>query len=210
LDKSGQWLVMHEAAPDDELVISLDNNQVTRIFRDDIGGHSSHSDLGYGYEVGADNVFPEHGPHNEVIAHATSVYGLNADPAHIQDRDALVHYTNSFAVDAVDHLSHLNADPVLPVEQQYACGSNATLSDHRDEIICFSLDAHRHDPPEALVLAPVMTTLVGDADTQYGLFPKGNLDITGEYFLWTTNLYNSHGRLDAFIVRVPKDKLKNH
>jgi len=208
LDKSGHWLIMHEAAPDDELVISLDNNEVTRIFRDAQGGHSSHSDLGYGYEVGADDKFPDRGPNNEVIAHATTVYGLTAAPAHIQDHDALVHYTNSFAVDAVDHLSHLNADPLLPPEQQYACGSNATTGTHRDEIICFSLDAHRHTPPEALVVAPVMTTLDSEAD--YALYPKGNLDVTGEYFIWTTNLYNSHGRLDAFIVRVPKDQIKNH
>jgi hypothetical protein len=31
--------------------------------------------------------------------------------------------------------------------------------------------------------------------------PKGNLDVTGRYFIWTTNLDGN--RLDAFIVKVP-------
>lgn len=35
----------------------------------------------------------------------------------------------------------------------------------------------------------------------YGKTPKGNLDVTGQYFIWTTNL--GGGRLDAFIVKVP-------
>ena len=35
----------------------------------------------------------------------------------------------------------------------------------------------------------------------YTKLPKGNLDLTGEYFIWTTNAGSN--RLDAFIVRVP-------
>ena len=30
---------------------------------------------------------------------------------------------------------------------------------------------------------------------------KGNLDLTGQYFLWTSNI--GTGRLEAFIVKVP-------
>jgi hypothetical protein len=37
--------------------------------------------------------------------------------------------------------------------------------------------------------------------TDYGKLPKGNLDITGQYFIWTTNL--SGTRLDAFLVKMP-------
>ena len=31
--------------------------------------------------------------------------------------------------------------------------------------------------------------------------PKGNLDVTGRYFIWTTNLGGN--RLDAIVVKVP-------
>lgn len=42
----------------------------------------------------------------------------------------------------------------------------------------------------------------GDA---YGKMPKGNLDVTGRYFIWTANLGGA--RLDAFIVKVPSHLL---
>jgi hypothetical protein len=35
--------------------------------------------------------------------------------------------------------------------------------------------------------------------------PKGNLDVTGKYFLWTTNLGGS--RLDTFLVKIPAERL---
>lgn len=35
----------------------------------------------------------------------------------------------------------------------------------------------------------------------YGKLPKGNLDVTGRYSMWTCNLATD--RLDAFIVKLP-------
>jgi hypothetical protein len=35
----------------------------------------------------------------------------------------------------------------------------------------------------------------------YSQLPKGNLDVTGTYFIWTTNLGGD--RLDAFLVKIP-------
>ena len=37
--------------------------------------------------------------------------------------------------------------------------------------------------------------------------PKGNLDVTGRYFLWTTNLGGN--RLDAFLVKIPAERLEH-
>jgi hypothetical protein len=53
-----------------------------------------------------------------------------------------------------------------------------------------------------MVVAPVMTDLdaAGGAD-DYGKAPKGNLDVTGRYFIWTSNIGTD--RLDAFLVEVP-------
>lgn len=39
----------------------------------------------------------------------------------------------------------------------------------------------------------------------YGKTPKGNLNITGRYFIWTTNIYSPH--LEAFVVKVPSEVL---
>ena len=41
--------------------------------------------------------------------------------------------------------------------------------------------------------------------SDYAKAPKGNLDVTGQYFIWTTNLGGN--RLDAFIVKVPAQLL---
>ena len=56
--------------------------------------------------------------------------------------------------------------------------------------------------PQVVVVAPVMTDLnaPGGVD-DYRKQPKGNLDVTGQYFIWTSNVGGS--RLDAFIVKVP-------
>jgi hypothetical protein len=40
----------------------------------------------------------------------------------------------------------------------------------------------------------------------YEQLPKGNLDVTGRYFIWTANLGGS--RLDAFLVKVPAERLQ--
>jgi hypothetical protein len=39
--------------------------------------------------------------------------------------------------------------------------------------------------------------------------PKGAVDISGEYFIWTTNMAGHGNRLDMFIVQIPKDTLLN-
>ena len=77
-----------------------------------------------------------------------------------------------------------------------------------DEIICFPLDATRNADGslDVLVVAQVMTDLNApggydlDGD-DYEKLPKGNLDVTGSYFIWTTNFGGD--RLDAVLVKVP-------
>jgi hypothetical protein len=58
-----------------------------------------------------------------------------------------------------------------------------------------------------LVVAPNMTDLdaSGGGGDEYAKLPKGNRDVTGEYFIWTSN--TGSNRLDAFIVQVPQSKL---
>jgi hypothetical protein len=81
-----------------------------------------------------------------------------------------------------------------------------------DEIVCFSLNASRKADGslDVLVVGQVMTDLDApggrdDNGDDYEQLPKGNLDVTGRYFIWTTNL--GGGRLDAFLVKIPAERL---
>src|SRR5215813_7859078 len=78
-----------------------------------------------------------------------------------------------------------------------------------DEIVCFPLDANRNADGslDVLVVGQVMTDLdaPGGGGGDYEKMPKGNLDVTGRYFIWTTNLGGD--RLDAFIVKIPAERL---
>ncbi|HEY9422549.1 MAG TPA: hypothetical protein VIW92_14125 [Thermoanaerobaculia bacterium] len=92
----------------------------------------------------------------------------------------------------------------MPPEQQYACGSGASRLNvpRANELVCFKLDTSR----DVLVVAPTMIDLdaPGGGD-DYAKHPKANLDVTGEYMIWTSNM--SGDRLDAFLVRVPSQLL---
>jgi hypothetical protein len=60
---------------------------------------------------------------------------------------------------------------------------------------------------QALVVAPNMTDLnaSGGGSDAYSKRPKGNIDPTGEYFLWASNMGGN--RADVFIVRIPVQML---
>ena len=64
--------------------------------------------------------------------------------------------------------------------------------------------------PFVLVVGQVLTDLnaAGGSDgsgSDYPKMPKGNLDVTGRYFIWTSNAGGA--RLDAFLVKVPAERL---
>ena len=85
----------------------------------------------------------------------------------------------------LDHVSWGNARPasVTPIDKQYVCGSGVTTGEvHQgSEVLCWRLDGSR----VTLVVAPVMTDLnaSGGGASAYNKFPKGNLDVTGQYFM---------------------------
>jgi hypothetical protein len=121
----------------------------------------------------------------------------------------MLHYNKRWDIAAANHVAHGNAVAGTP-ESQYACGSNAGGSpDMADEIVCFSLDPARNSDGslDVLVVGQVMTDLYapGGGTDEYAKRPKGNLDVTGRYFIWTTNLGGD--RLDAFLVKIPAERL---
>ena len=199
IDKSGRWLVIKEDVDgrdgEDNRIIDLQSG-AEQVFLDREGA-AGHSDLGYGYLVAEDNMYSTPG--------AARVWQFGQD-LHGQGQGTVVYnLTNWDASAGLGHVTHENARPDVPLAQQMACSSSAERQNlpRVNEIVCFRLDGSR----TVLVVAPNMTDLnaSGGGSDDYSKRPKGNLDPTGEYFIWTTNL--GTGRSDAFIVRIPQQKL---
>ena len=201
VDKSGHWLAMLEGRPDGSRVnriINLDTGTPSII--EGVDGALGHLDMGYGYAVGADTY---NGLPNATILLKFPVTSTQ------RPIGPVVHYNKRWDIAAANHIAHGNAVAAAP-ESQYACGSNASATpDMADEIVCFSLDANRNADGslDVLVVGQVMTdpSAPGGGADDYAKRPKGNLDVTGRYFIWTTNLGGN--RLDAFLVKIPAERL---
>ncbi len=190
IDKSGEWLVIKENVDgkngEDNRIISLITGN-ERLLLDEQGA-AGHSDMGYGYMVAADNW--------DAHPNAIKLWKFDEDPL----RGKLVYFNDDWSVSAPNHISHSNAKRGISAEKQYVCASSANKKEslHANDVVCFRLDGSL----KVKVVAPVKTNLytAGGGD-DYRKMPKGNLDITGKYFIWTSN--NGTDRLDAFLVKVP-------
>jgi hypothetical protein len=205
VDKSGRWLLVLETQADGKLdnrVVDLSTGMETALT--DAAGALGHLDTGFGYAIGADNYNP--------LPNASILLKF---PITSTERPLgpVVHFNKRWDIAAANHIAHGNAIAGTPPEEQYACGSNASrVADMADEIVCFSLNPNRHADGslDVLVVGQVMTDLDApggndlDGD-DYEQVPKGNLDVTGRYFIWTANLGGN--RLDAFLVKVPAELL---
>ncbi len=202
IDKSGRYLVIKENVDgrngEDNRIIDLQTG-VETIFLDE-NGASGHSDIGYGYMVAEDNFYLQPG--------ATRVWQLGqdlsgSDNGHAPGQGTLVYELASWDT-GIGHIAHGNARPGGSTSQM-ACVSNASRKNlpRVNEIVCFRLDGSMN----TLVVAPNMVDLnaSGGGSDDYWKIPSGNIDVTGEYFIWTANMAGS--RQDAFIVRIPQDKL---
>jgi hypothetical protein len=197
IDKSGRWLLIKDNLDrrngEDNRIIDLQTGLEQWFFDED--GAAGHSDVGFGYMVAEDNYASQPG--------AARVWKFT-DDVFAAGQGTLVYYLTSWS-SGLGHLAHGNARPDVPLEEQTVCSSNATrLALPRvNEIVCYRLD----DSLLTLVVAPNMTDLnaAGGGGDDYAKLPKGNRDVTGEYFMWTSN--TGSNRLDAFIVQVPQSKL---
>src|SRR5262245_4248714 len=201
IDKSGRWLVIKEKTGQDsksevdDRIIDLQSGSERDLL--DVNGAGGHSDNGFGVMIAADNYNPQPG--------AVRLWDFNLDMhggepvASVPGQGTLVSQTTNWAAD-VGHVSFVNAQSGVPTAQQYACSSQASRQDlpRANEILCFKLDGSL----QTLVVAPNITDLnaSGGGTDDYWKFPKGNVDVTGEYFIWTGNAGTS--RLDAYVVRI--------
>ena len=203
IDKSGRYLVIKENLDgkngEDNRIVDLQSG-VEHVLLDE-NGAAGHSDVGYGYMVAEDNFNSQPGAVRVwKFDHDLSGGHPSTDPA----QGTLVYQLSSWS-SGLGHVAHGNSRGGMAVEQQMACASNASRQalPRVNEIVCFRLDGSLN----ALVVAPNMTDLAasGGGSEDYSKMPKGNLDPTGEYFIWTANA--GSGRLDAYIVRVPVERL---
>jgi hypothetical protein len=193
IDKSGKWLVIKEnvdgADGEDNRIIGMDTGEERVLLdRDGAGGHS---DLGHGYMIASDNWSNE--------ANTVKMWNFNANPL----TGVVVYANHDWNNGSPAHISHSNSRPDMPPEQQVACGSSANSGNGpgANEIVCFRLDGSR----QMLAVAPVMINVKSGKGDSYTRMPKGNLDVTGQYFIWTSNMGGT--RTDAFIVKVPSHLL---
>ncbi len=192
IDKSGRYLMIQENIDNqndmENVFIDLQTGVQTTVY--DQNGGVSHADMGYGYVAGSDNW------NSLPNASITWTFGPT------WTKGPPVFYNVNWNVSQAGHISHENANASLSMKQQYACGSNADRGAVQNEMVCFRLDVSY----DQLVVAPIMTNLDAlGGGTDYAKTPKGNLDISGKYFIWTTNLGGN--RLDAFLVKVPSQRL---
>lgn len=194
VDKSGRWLVTFEQLDGlyslDNRIIDLQTMTERRIY--DHEGGPGHMDTGFGYLVGNDNW--------NSLPQAARLYRFDQTPI----AGPVVYHDSDWNAASANHIAHGNTRPGVAPEQQFACGSGATRSTvpRANELVCFKLDTSL----DVLVVAPTMIDLdaPGGGD-DYAKYPKANLDVTGRYMIWTSNLGGN--RLDAFLVEVPYERL---
>jgi hypothetical protein len=199
VDKSGNWLVIKENVDnqynEDNRIIDLQTG-AEQIYYDQEGA-AGHSDVGHGYIVGEDDRYAG-------APHAVRVWRFDQDK-NASGQGRVVYHLPGWINPGLGHLAHSNSRPGVALDQQVACSSNADRQNtpRVNEIVCYRLDGSLN----TLIVAPNMTDLnaSGGGSDDYTKRPKGNLDVTGEYFIWTSNMGGS--RADAFIVRIPLDRL---
>ena len=193
VDKSGQFVLIKDnidgVAGEDNVLEDLQTG--TRRILLDQDGAAGHSDNGHGWLVAEDNW--------SSLPGAVRLFRLDLAtgyPAH----GRLVDVGSGWG--GVSHIAFSDAQAGTPISDQMACRSGSGPNARQNELYCFRLDGSL----QALVVAPSMTDMnaSGGGDS-YTKLPKANLDVTGEYMVWSSNM--GGGRNDAFLVRVPKHLL---
>lgn len=207
---------------DGKFVIIMGNNspQVTAVGNISTGGttlisHANggggHSDTGYGYYVQNAAAYPGYGA---TLLWNVSDLGAGGLPVFAEPYSTQC--TGSTCYGAPGHPSWINAVPAsqTPIAEQYACDSTSNaasvgVAPFGNQVFCYYLDGSVPVAQlQSLIVAP---TMINQADNgcpggAYGQYPKGNIDFTGHYFIWSANL-DSNSNCQVFIVKLPTGQL---
>jgi len=176
IDQSGRWLLIKESSTN--RIVDLQQNTQHVVTNE--AGAVGHSDNGFGYTVGEDDMRSEPG--------AMIRWDFDVRQPQLQ------YFAHDWSPTS-RHVSHLNA-PEQRVFLSSTCRAN---SPRANEIVSFPLDGSQ----TCAVHAPHMCEL-GDQGSgdDYRRLPKGNIDPTGQFFLWSSNMGDPNGRFDIFAVKV--------
>ena len=173
-------------------------------------GGGGHYAMGYGYYTQNDNWETDYG--------AVKLWSFSGVPSPVGDildvpYSNICTYNPTSCASVPSHPSWLNAVPnsVMPVAKQYLCDSTASTQSgsFANQVYCFYADASVAPvDKQSLVVAPTMinSTKTGCSGGSYGQQPKGNIDMTGHYFIWSANL-DSNNNCQVFIVKIPTSQL---
>jgi hypothetical protein len=200
ITKDGNYIVIKENVDglqgEDNRIIRVSDG--AEIVFNDLDGAAGHSDLGYDdYMVHANNYAPD-----PAVLEVTDIKTPLTSSVQIYSGSTGAAYTNS----PLPHISWAHAKPVsqVPLADQYVVGGGISPDTdvHENEILAVPLDGSE----DCLIVAPSMGANSGGGGNFYNRLPKGNTDITGEYFIWSCNRGGS-SRLDIFMVRIPSQLL---
>jgi len=209
----GKYVLISEKTPTtcqacdlDGVVADLATGTQTVI--DNKRGGGGHYALGYGYYSNNMNWDP-----NYDSVKLWNVSDLSTDGKDIWDQAWNLQCINTVCASVPSHPSWLNAvpDSVQPISKQYECDSTANAQDvpFANQVFCFYMDPSVAPANQkSLVIAPTMVNKAktGCPGGVYGQEPKGNIDPTGHYFIWSANL-DSNNNCQVFIVKIPTSQL---
>ncbi len=160
-------------------------------------GAPGHLDVGWGFFIGEDNWAP--------LGQTLRIWDLTQPFSAGGGQGRTVHTMTSWIPDSYVQPTWAMGRPATlsTVGPQVGCSTSTagqpvgTIPRER-EIVCFQMDGSMR----ALVVAPNMTNMsASGGGIPYYKAPKGNMDVTGEYYFWITNMGGN--RLEAFAVRLP-------
>jgi len=201
ISKAGRWGLIK--AHNDNIIIDLETGQVSTIT--DAALAVGHSDMGFDYVVGEENMSNPGG--------VFRVFDLKA----ARD-EGIVYFTDWTGM--TRYVSHCNAARHVPRDQQFVVMCSAVDGDvpRANEIVSVAMDGSLR----ARVLCPNLTILsasggaeharsmpprgrdakrfAGPLASNYWKYPRVNIDPTGEWGIWTANAGTD--RMDAYMVRI--------
>ncbi len=209
----GKYVLIDEKTPstctqcDEDTVIANLATGTQTVIDNKIGG-GGHYAMGYGYYTQNMNWNL-----NYDAVKLWNTADLAAGGNDIWDQPFRAQCVNGQCASTPNHPSWLNAVPasVQPIARQYICDSTANTENvpFANQVFCYYLDSSVAPADQkSLVLAPTMIdpTKTGCPGGAYGQNPKGNIDPTGHYFIWSANL-GSNNNCQVFIVKIPTSQL---
>ena len=193
ISQNGRWTFVlegSEAVGANRVYDNTTGAQIVRRFEQQ--GNLGHYAAGWDYFVGADNLNSD--PNATVL--------WKAAPPTTWSYQGVMHRNYDWDLAALNHYA-LPKQTEGNYSNQLVYGSMADRSTYQNEVTV----VRQNSSTDMLIVCPIMTDLdaAGGGTDDYGQFPKGNVDYSGEYFIWSTNLRGS--RLDVFVVKVPTQKL---